>query len=135
VFGTVTAKNGIGVFAQAASTSAQQTALEAVANGPSSFGILALALSTDPTHPSAAIRGQSANGRGVTGITTFNSTLPISAAAGVVGMDKSTHYPYDQGVEGTSTLGVGVAGTSSKGNAVTGSSVNSNGVVGQTSFF
>jgi hypothetical protein len=135
VFGTVSGKNGVGIFAQASNSSASQTALQADASGPSSFAILARALSTDPTHPSAAIRGQSANGRGVTGITTFNSTLPITAAAGVIGMDKSTHFPYDSGVEGTSTLGVGVAGTSKNGNAITGNSVNANGVVGQTSFF
>src|SRR5579863_3710319 len=67
--GNVTRTNAKGIVAQATNTSQPQIALEADAFGPSSFAILARSFSTDATHASAAIRGQSANGRGISGIT------------------------------------------------------------------
>ena len=133
--GVGVAKNSIGVAGVATNTSAPSIGVLGQSFGPSSTAVNARSFSTDATHPSDGVDGISANGDGVNGVTTFNSTLQLTAAAGVLGRDKSTAFPFDMGVLGLSKLGVGVAGTSISGNAVTGSSTNANGVVGQTTFF
>ncbi len=135
ITGSVTANHAKGLLGVSQSTSSGGQGVNGQSYGPSSVAINGIAFSTDPTHPSVGVDGESANGDGIKGITRFNSPLQISAAAGVSGADKSSQYPFDEGVFGSSTRGVGVAGVSSNGNAVTGSSTNGNGIVGQTSFF
>ena len=134
ITGSVTANHAKGVLGVSQSTSSGGNGINGQAYGPSSIAINGVAFSTDSSHPSVGVDGESANGNGIRGVTRFNSQLQISAAAGVSGADKSTRYAFDEGVLGTSTLGVGVAGVSNTGNAVTGSSTGSNGVVGQTFF-
>lgn len=133
--GVGVAKNSVGVAGIASNTAAPSIGVLGQSFGPSSTAVNARSFSTDASHPSDGVDGISANGDGVNGVTTFNSTLQLTAAAGVLGRDKSTQFAFDMGVFGLSKLGVGVAGTSASGNAVTGSSTNANGVVGQTSFF
>ena len=128
-------KRGIGVRGLASSTTMVGTGVSGQVFGPSSIAVNGVAFSTDSTRASEGVDGLSANGNGVDGATTFNSTLAITAASGVLGRDRSTAFGFDTGVEGISTRGVGVAGISQNGNAVTGSSSNANGIVGQTSFF
>ena len=128
-------KRGVGVRGLASSTTMVGTGVSGQAFGPSSIAVNGVAFSTDSTRASEGVDGLSANGNGVDGATTFNSTLAITAASGVLGRDRSTAFGFDTGVEGISTRGVGVAGISENGNALTGSSTNANGIVGQTSFF
>jgi hypothetical protein len=84
----------------------------------------------------AGVKGISAKGNGVVGLTTFNSTSSGNGQAGISGLDNSTSGTFDAGVKGTSTIGIGVAGTSTNtGIGVLGISVGGAGVVGQSISF
>lgn len=74
--------------------------------------------------------GQSINGFGLSGKTTFPSTSGTKFLAGSYGVDSSTSGKFDAGVYGKSTRGDGILGTSSSSAGVYGSSSSSTGVVG-----
>jgi hypothetical protein len=84
----------------------------------------------------AGLKGVSAKGKGLVGLTTFNSSSSANGQAGVLGQDNSISGTFNAGVKGTSTIGIGVAGTSTNsGIGVLGVSVNGAGVVGQSISF
>lgn len=64
------------------------------------------------------LKSASAQGPGLIGRTTFNSTSGPNGKAGVSGMDGSTSGAFNSGVKGISTRGIGVMGISTSGTAV-----------------
>ena len=79
----------------------------------------------DNTSTGPGMKGTSAKGRGVVGVTTFNSTSSSSGTFGVFGNDLSTSGFFDAGVKGLSVRGTGVVGTSTSGIGVEGVAVTS----------
>lgn len=64
------------------------------------------------------LKSTSAQGAGLMGSTTFNSTSGPNGKAGVNGQDNSTSGAFDSGVKGISIRGIGVTGLSTSGTAV-----------------
>ena len=80
---------------------------------------------------SGGVAGESTNGNGVQGATSFsNAGATMFQKAGVLGEDLSTSGRYDAGVAGTSTNGFGVYGTSASGTAIYGTALTGTGVYG-----
>jgi len=93
---------------------------KAIADGISTFGITACSTSAAciggaNTGTGAGVSGTSTKSNGVVGSTTFKSTSNTNAKSGVIGKDLSTTGVYDNGVYGTSNLGIGVLGNTTKG--------------------
>jgi len=93
---------------------------KAIADGISTFGITACSTSTAciggaNSNNGPGVSGTSAKFNGVVGSTSFKSTSATNAKSGVIGKDLSTTGVYDNGVYGTSNLGIGVLGNTTKG--------------------
>jgi hypothetical protein len=66
------------------------------------------------------VQGVSAKGRGLVGVTNFNSSSANNGTFGVFGNDASSTGSFDAGVRGISSRGTGVYGTSTTGTGVVG---------------
>jgi hypothetical protein len=78
----------------------------------------------------AGVRGDSAMGKGVIGVTTGKASSLASGLAGVNGQDLATGTQFNAGVRGFSSGGIGVYGIANSGPGVLGNSTNGLGVHG-----
>ena len=84
----------------------------------------------DNTAGGSGLKGTSAKGTGLTGVTNYNKLGAANGTAGVSGTDTATRTTKNAGVLGTSNVGVGVSGVSTANNGVSGTSANDFGVIG-----
>lgn len=81
------------------------------------------------TSTGPAVLGVSGQGRGLVGVTTFNSSSFNNSTSGVFGNDTSSSGAFNSGVRGASVRGIGVTGASTSGTGVRGTSTKSSGVL------
>jgi len=84
----------------------------------------------DNTAGGSGLKGTSAKGNGLVGVTNYNKSGATTGSAGVSGTDTATKNYKNSGVLGTSTIGLGVSGVSTSNSGVSGSSTNYVGVNG-----